>query len=171
MLARWLLEKLTTISTKQFLFEKVMKIFVGADHNGFQLKGSLVSHLVKLGYEVDDEGDTKLDPNDDFPIFAARVVNKMLSDSDESRGILICGSGQGMAMAANRHKGIRAAVIWDKAEARDARNDDDSNVLALPARLLSDDPKRAYDIVETWLTTPFERATRFVRRIKEMDDL
>lgn len=149
-----------------------MKIYLGADHQGYQLKEDLESYLKKAGYDVDDKGAERPDPNDDFPIFATRVVVAMKTSEDKDpRGILLCGSGQGMAMAANRHKGIRAAVIWDKEEAALARNDDDSNVLALPARLLKNDPEAAYDIVETWLKTPFENAARRVRRIREMDEL
>lgn len=148
-----------------------MKIFLGADHQGYPLKEELEKHLLKTGYKVEDEGNTKLDPNDDFPVFAGRVVAKMLSSEDDARGILICGSGQGMAMTANRFKGIRAAVVWDEEEARFSRNDDDSNVLALPARLMKNDQELAFRIVDTWLKTPFEVVPRRVRRIKEMDEL
>lgn len=147
-----------------------MKIFVGADHNGYQLRRSLIDHLQQAGYDVHDDGDSKLDPQDDFPVFAARVVQDVLShDGPDNRGILICGSGQGMCMAANRYKGIRAAFGYDRESARTSRNDDDSNILCLPANVLKSDA--AYTIVETWLTTPFAGAARFKRRIKEMDEL
>lgn len=140
-----------------------MKIFIGADHNGYYLKEKLEDYLRNLGYEVHDEGGSKLDPDDDFPVFAARVVHDMKQSQDkEPRGILICGSGQGMAIAANRFKGIRAVVVRDKTEAKLARNDDDSNVLALPAYVLEDDYLKAVDIVDTWLKTPFERIARRV---------
>lgn len=149
-----------------------MKIFIGSDHRGFLLKESLEKFLISRGYTVDDQGDQKLDPDDDFPVFASLVVNKVLSSDDpDPRGILFCGSGQGMAMMANRYKGIRAAVIWNVDEARAARNDDDSNVLALPAHLFEDDRQAMQDIVEAWLKTPFESVARRVRRIKEMDSL
>src|SRR5688572_27603179 len=111
-----------------------MKIFIGSDHNGFHMREALVEHLRKSGYEVEDEGDKKLDPEDDYPLFAAKVVVHVLTSSDqEPRGILICGSGQGMCMAANRYKGIRAALGYDLESVRSARNDDDANVLCLPA--------------------------------------
>src|SRR3990167_2096902 len=117
-----------------------MKIFVGADHNGYDLRKQLVSYLTRAGYEVVDEGEAVLDPNDDFPVFAGRVVMDVLGSSDkDARGILICGSGQGMCMAANRFKGIRAALGYDKDSVRSARNDDNSNVLCLPARVLEKD--------------------------------
>lgn len=147
-----------------------MKIYIGSDHNGHQLKGSLKEHLVKHGHDVHDGGNDKLDPLDDFPVFAARVVNDILSSKDEdTRGILLCASGQGMCMVANRFKGIRACLAWDRESARAARNDDDSNVLCLPASSLRSDA--AYEIVQTWLNTPFANAQRFVRRIREMDEV
>ncbi len=147
-----------------------MKIYVGADHRGFNLKQELVDYLRGRNYEVVDEGDATLDPSDDFPQFASKVVSKMLAaDIEHARGILICGSGQGMCMAANRYKGIRAAMGYDERGARLSRNDDDSNVLCLPADLI--EQKAAYRIVDTWLNTPFANATRFKRRLQELDEL
>lgn len=147
-----------------------MKIYIGADHNGFEMRGKLAEYLRRLGYEVDDEGDSALNPEDDFPQFASRVVAALKRDNEpDSRGILICGSGQGMCMTANRYKGIRASLCWDKTEARAARNDDDSNILCLPARYISQDD--AESIAKTFLETAFAGATRFKRRIKEMDEL
>lgn len=149
-----------------------MKIYLGADHNGFEYKQKLSEYLKKTGYEVVDEGDTALSPEDDFPQFAGKVVNAMRGDSldaNETRGILICGSGQGMCMAANRFRGIRASLCWDQEEARAARNDDDSNVLCLSSRYLGYDTTAG--IVHTWLMTPFAGAPRFKRRIQELDEL
>lgn len=147
-----------------------MKIFLGADHNGFDMKAELIKALKRSGHDVVDEGDAERKPEDDFPIFAARVVHAMrASDDADPRGILICGSGQGMCIAANRFKGIRASLVWDTQEAHAARNDDDSNVLCLPARSIS--VEEAAKIAEAWLATPFAGAARFKRRIKELDTL
>ncbi len=147
-----------------------MKIYLGADHNGFALKRELEVRLKAAGYDVNDEGDTELDPNDDFPQFAERVVRAMQSSNDaDTRGILICGSGQGMCMAANRFRGIRASLVWEVSEAHAARNDDDSNVLCLPARSVT--IEEAESITLAWLQTPFAAATRYMRRIKELDQL
>jgi ribose 5-phosphate isomerase B len=147
------------------------KIYIGADHNGFERKKQLTEYLQKNGYEVVDEGDVSLAPEDDFPQFASKVVQAMRGDQDPStaKGILICGSGQGMCMAANRFKGIRAALAYDQEEARSARNDDDSNVLCLSARSL--DFNTTLSIVHTWLMTPFAGANRFKRRVAELDEL
>ena len=91
-----------------------MKIYLGADHQGFHLKEQIFAYLAKRGYDVEDMGGTVLDPSDDFPLFAQAVSLKVLgSDEKDPRGILICGGGQGVAMAANRFKGIRASVIWE----------------------------------------------------------
>lgn len=148
-----------------------MKIYIGADHNGFHLRNTLIQYLQRAGYDVHDDGGDTLDPNDDFPVFAQRVVKDVLgSDDKDARGILICGSGQGMCMAANRFKGIRAVLGYDRESVRSARNDDDSNVLCLPATLFKDD-KSLNVVVETWLNTPFAAAPRFVRRIQEMDNI
>ena len=148
-----------------------MKIFLGADHNGFHLKEKIESYLAKQGYETEDVGGFELDPGDDFTDYAQMAVMKVLGEDEKNdpRAILVCGSGQGMAMAANRFKGIRAAVLWDAREAKSVRNDDDSNVLCLPARILDDEAELWKDTVDTWLKTPFAGATRFKRRIAEMD--
>lgn len=147
-----------------------MQVYLGADHNGFELKAQLSKYLQKLGYEVVDEGDNHLDPQDDFPQFASRTITALKGSSDQhAKSILICGSGQGMCMAANRFKGIRASLCWDEAEARASRNDDDSNVLCLPARYI--DSQRAETIAKVWLETAFAGAPRFKRRIREMDEL
>jgi ribose 5-phosphate isomerase B len=148
-----------------------MKIYIGADHNGFDYKNKLAAYLQQAGHDVVDEGGVSREPDDDFPQFAGRVIQAMRGDTDPSqaRGILICGSGQGMCMAANRFKGIRAALAWDQEEARAARNDDDSNVLCLSARYLDFDA--TVGIVHTWLLTPFAGAPRFKRRIQELDEL
>lgn len=150
-----------------------MKIYLGADHAGFHLKEDVFAYLVKRGFDVEDVGSKELDPNDDFPQFAQMAALKLIGDEDEnSRAILICGGGQGMAMAANRFRGIRASVIWDAEEARITRNDNDSNVLCLPARVLQREDARVWqDIVDTWLHTPFAGAVRYKRRNAELDEL
>ncbi len=147
-----------------------MKIFIGADHRGFHLKNDLVNFLRQAGYEVIDVNGKELDPEDDYPKFAGQVCSQLLaSDDADARGILLCGSGQGICMAANRFKGIRAALGYNEKAAQLARNDDDSNVLCLPADILF--KEKAFKVAEAWLKTPFAAATRYIRRIKEMDEL
>ena len=153
-----------------------MKLFLGSDHGGYYLKEKLGAYLAKRGYDFEDVGGIELDPDDDFPQFAARAAVKILGEDekDNPRAILVCRGGQGMAMAANRFKGIRAVVVTMPQEARESRDDNDANVLCLPARLLDapgDDLELWKDIVDTWLSTPFAGAARYVRRNRQLDEL
>jgi len=149
-----------------------MKIFLGSDHQGFLLKEKVFAYLAKRGYVTEDVGGKLLDQNDDFPEFAQAVALQIIGSTDKDpRGILLCGGGQGMAIAANRFRGIRASVIWDAFEAKMTRNDNDSNVLCLPARILQDDDSAWEGIVETWLNTPFAGAVRYKRRNAQIDEL
>jgi ribose 5-phosphate isomerase B len=148
-----------------------MKIFLGTDHNGYHLKEKVFAYLAKRNYEVVDVGDTALDPQDDFPEFAQMAAIKVLGEED-ARAILLCGGGQGMAMAANRFRGIRASVIWDAYEAKMTRNDNDSNVLCLPSRIFDESDDAAWQgIAETWLNTPFANAQRYKRRNAQLDEM
>lgn len=149
-----------------------MKIYLGADHQGFAMKEQVFAYLAKRGYKVEDVGDKELDPEDDFPEFAQMAAIRILGDeSPETRAILICGGGQGMCIAANRFRSIRASVVWDAYEAKMTRNDNDSNVLCLPSRVLQDDEKTWKDIIDTWLVTPFAGAPRYKRRNAQIDEL
>lgn len=150
-----------------------MKIYLGSDHNGYHLKEKIFAYLSKREYDVEDVGDTVLDPEDDFPQFAYKAAVKVLgSEDDSARAILLCGGGQGMCMAANRIRGIRAAVIHDANEAKLTRHDNDSNVLCLPSKVLEQEDEKIWkDIVDTWLDTPFANAPRYVRRNKQLDEL
>ena len=150
-----------------------MKIFLGSDHNGYYLKEKVFAYLVKRGYDVEDVGGRDLDPDDDFPQFAQIAAIKVLGedDKDDPRAILLCGGGQGMAMAANRFRGIRASVIWDDREAKLTRHDNDSNVLCLPSRVLEKEEEEWKAIIDTWLETPFANAARYRRRNAQIDEV
>jgi len=153
-----------------------MKLFLGSDHGGYYLKEKLEAYLSKRGYDFEDVGDKELDPNDDFPQFAAQAAVRVIGEEekDDPRAILICTGGQGMAMAANRFTGIRAVVVTTPQEAKESRDDNDANILCLPARLLDapgDDLDPWKDIVDTWLSTPFAGAARYIRRNRQLDEL
>lgn len=149
-----------------------MKIYLGSDHRGFALKEKVFAYLAKNQYEIEDVGGRELNPHDDFPQFAQAAALRVIGDdSDDPRAVLICGGGQGMAMAANRFKGIRASVIWDAAEARVTRHDNNSNILCLPARILEDDEAAWKGIIEVWLNTPYADAPRFNRRNAQLDEI
>jgi len=147
-----------------------MKIFLAADHAGFYQKEKVFAHLSKAKYDVEDEGDKVLDPVDDYPQFAYAATTKVLGSEDpDARAILLCGSGEGMCIAANRVRGIRAVLCWNENVAQETRNDNDSNVLCLPVRFLSDE--EILKIIDTWLKTPFSKAERHTRRIREIEEL
>ena len=150
-----------------------MKIYLGSDHAGFHLKEKVFAYLAKAGYDVEEVGKHGLDPEDDYPEFAQEAALKVIGETDDDpRAILLCSGGQGMAMAANRFRGIRASVVWDAHEAKITRNDDDSNVLCLPAKMLENEDDGDWQgIVETWLSTPFAGAVRFKRRIAKIDEV
>lgn len=146
-----------------------MIIYIGADHRGFDLKETLKNSLKLAGYSVTDLGNATKDNNDDYPEFAAAVAEKVSSEIETARGILICGSGVGVSVAANKFKGIRCALVGSPNQAFDARNDDNSNILALGANYL--DEEAAKKIVVTWLETPFSGDDRHRRRLNEIADL
>lgn len=145
-----------------------MKIYIAADHGGFELKNQIVTHLKEHNADVEDLGPKTLDKDDDYPIKAYDVATKVLAE-DDAKGILVCRSGQGMAMAANRVNGIRAAIAWNEDVATETRQANDSNVLSLAADYMNQ--AEAFRIVDSFLATKFSGAERHVRRIKELEDL
>ncbi len=126
-------------------------IAIASDHAGYDLKTTLARELAEMGYDVLDLG-TDGTQSVDYPDFAAALA-KVVRAGEAERGVLICGTGIGMAMAANRHPGVRAAVCWDETSARLTREHNDANVLALGARLLGTEV--AKDCLRTFLTTDF----------------
>ena len=144
-----------------------MKIVLASDHAGFDLKNHVKEHLIKDGYQVEDFGAYEYDSTDDYPDFilpAARVV----ASSSKIFGIIFGGSGQGEAMAANRVKGVRAAVYYDGPAKiiKYSREHNNSNILSLGARFIS--KEKALEVIELWLKTPFE-GERHLERIKKLD--
>ena len=145
-----------------------MKIYIGADHRGFEMKEELKKFLAEKGYEVEDVGAFKYDKDDDYPDFAEAVAEKVSKD-DSARGILLCGSGTGMDAAANKVRGVRATLAFSKEITRAARNDDDVNVISLPADFLKSE--EAEEIAEIFLKTPFEAVERRVRRLQKIAEI
>jgi len=146
-----------------------MKIYIGADHAGYELKNQLKEHLIHAGHEVEDVGAKTLDEDDDYPRFAYALAAKILGGDDDDRGVLICGSGQGMSMAANRVNGVRAALAWNAESAKAARADDNANVLVLPARFIVESDAAA--MVDAWLATKFKSNPKYLRRLDELEEL
>jgi ribose 5-phosphate isomerase B len=144
-----------------------MNIAIGADHGGFQLKGALVEYLKKLGHTVRDVGSYTNEPTD-YPDFA-RSVAGALSDKRAERGILICGSGVGASVAANKFPGIRAAICHDTFSAHQGVEDDNMNVLCLGARVVGQE--LAKEIVSAFLAATFSGAERHVRRLVKVAEI
>jgi ribose 5-phosphate isomerase B len=138
-----------------------VKIAIGSDHAGFKLKEEIKKHLAKQKIEVADLG-TNSEEAVDYPDFAFPVA-EAVSSKKADRGILICGSGVGMVVAANKVKGIRAVNAYDENTAKQSREHGDCNVLCLAGRKLSTD--QALKIVDIWLKTPFSGDERHIRRI------
>jgi ribose 5-phosphate isomerase B len=143
-----------------------MKIALASDHAGFNYKERIMAHLTALGHEVGDFG-THSAESVDYPDFVHPAADAVALGEYE-RGIVLGCSGNGEAMAANRHRGVRCALCWNAETARLARQHNDANMLSLGERML--DAATALAIVDTWLETPFEGG-RHVRRIAKLDEV
>ena len=141
-----------------------MKIAIGSDHAGFQYKQRIVDHLSELGHQVSDVG-THSEESCDYPLFI-RPVALAVASGECDRGIVLGGSGNGEAMAANRVGGVRCALCWDTRTAALAREHNDANMISMGQRMIP--LETALEIVDVWLTTPFEGG-RHVRRIRLID--
>ena len=141
-----------------------MKIAIGSDHAGFSYKEKIKQFLGALGHEVKDFGTHSEEPVD-YPLFI-RPVAEAVARGDAERGVVLGGSGNGEAMAANRLKGIRCALCWNLESARLARQHNDANMISLGQRMISEE--QALEIVRVWLETEFEDG-RHVRRIQLLD--
>jgi len=146
-----------------------MVIYLGTDHRGFELKEHLKSVLAARGYPVVDLGAPSYDESDDYTDIAAAVAKKVSANTETSRGLLLCGSGVGVSVVANKFPNVRAALVATPDQAFDSRNDDDANVLCLGTNYL--DAAAAEKITIVWLATPFAKEPRFLRRIHEISEI
>ena len=161
-----------------------MKVYLATDHGGFELKNKLIEFVRSLGHEVEDCGAFSFDKTDDYPVFIQAAAKKLAADvasgNPESRAIIAGGSGQGEAMAANRFKGVRAAVYYGEAPRKQmdaagkeidiitgARDHNDANCLSLGGRFLTEE--EAKEAVRRFLALPFSHDERHIRRIKMLD--
>ena len=142
-------------------------IYLGADHRGFQLKEEIKKFLAEKKYQFEDMGNFAYDPSDDYTDFAKLVAQKVSEKPEERKGVLICGSGVGGDITANKFQGVRSALADDIATAKQSREHDDANVLSLPANEVGFE--LAKQILETWLTTPFSNGEKYKRRIDKME--
>ena len=145
-----------------------MRLAVGADHAGFSLKQALVTYLKEVGYEVQDVGALRPDPNDDYPDFAQAVAEAIVNGQTE-RGLLICGSGVGASVAANKIPGIRAGLCHDTYSAHQGVEHDDMNVLVIGARVVG--TALAEELVHAFLNATFTGEERHRRRVEKVKAL
>jgi ribose 5-phosphate isomerase B len=146
-----------------------MKIYLGADHGGYELKNVLSEHLTHAGYAIEDVGAHTYEALDNYPEYAYALTAKLLGGDDDDLGILICKSGQGMAIAANRVRGIRAAIAWNADTAAHARRDDDVNVLVLAPAYT--DQETCLAAVDGWLQTEFSKNPKYQARLDQIEQL
>lgn len=143
-----------------------MKIAIGSDHAGYRYKEEIKSFLLEEGHEVQDFG-THTEESVDYPLFI-RPAAEAVASGDCERGIVLGGSGNGEAMAANRVRGVRCALCWNEESARLGRQHNDANMISLGQRMMS--LEEALEIVQIWLDTPFEGG-RHIRRIQLLDQM
>ena len=150
---------------------KTKKIFLGSDHAGLELKEHIKKYLQKSGMKVEDKGAHKFNPHDDYPDFIVPVAKKVAEDPINSRGIIFGASGQGEAIAANKIKGIRAALYYggDIEIVKLSRTHNNANILSLGARFLA--KEEAVKAVKLWLDTDFSNEPRHIRRIKKISKI
>lgn len=143
-------------------------IAIGCDHGGFELKEKIVEFLKSKSYELTDFG-TYSEESVDYPVYAKKVAEAILDENNPcKRGILVCGTGIGISITANKYKGIRAALCHDKDSARLTREHNNSNIVALGGRIV--DHKLALEIVEIFLNTEFSNDERHIRRIEMIEN-
>jgi len=147
-----------------------MVIYIGGDHRGFALKESLKDYLKQNGYEVVDVGAASFEEGDDYPDYAAAVSARISSDAyGASRGIVICGSGVGVCIVANKYPNVRAGLVLNSDQAYLAKNDDDINVLCMASDFT--DEASAKMIVASWLQTTFSGEERHKRRLRKIQEV
>lgn len=146
-----------------------MNIFIATDHKGFELKEKIKQWLLEWGHECTDFGANELNPDDDYPDFISLAAQAVAKDPENSRGIILGGSGQGEAIVANRYKGIRAVVYYGGPEdiITLSREHNNANILSLGAAFLSEENTK--EMVRLWLDTPFSGDQRHVRRINKIE--
>lgn len=142
-----------------------MRVHIGSDHAGFDLKADLVGRLTAAGHDVVDHGAHTLDPEDDYPPFCIAAAEAVVADPG-SLGVVVGGSGNGEQIAANKVRGIRAALVWNQSTAELARQHNDANVIAIGARQHT--VEEALSFIDTFIATPFSDEERHIRRIGQI---
>ena len=146
-----------------------MTVFIGADHRGYELKQSLIQWIKEKGISLTDCGNSVYDPEDDYPDYTHTVVQNVKKSGEDAFGIVICGSGMGVCIAANKEKGIRCGLGINPLQVKHGRDADNINVLAIASDVVS--VQEAKEMVEMFLQTPFSNEERHVRRLNKIEKL
>ncbi len=146
-----------------------MTIFIASDHRGFELKNRIIEYLHEKNIRIEDLGNYELDPLDDYPDYAKKVAQAVLQNTDEHLGIVICGSGVGVSIVANRFPKIRCAVGFLKEQVIHTRENDQVNVLALPSDYLSFEKTK--EIIDVFILTKPKQEEKYFRRTKKLDEI
>ena len=144
-----------------------MRLHIGSDHAGLELKAILIDHLTMAGHEVTDHGPFVYDGLDDYPVFCIPTAQAVAADPG-SLGIVLGGSGNGEQMAANKVKGIRAALVWNREIAQLAREHNNANIISIGGRMHS--PEVCKELIDVFISTPFSNDERHIRRIRQIAD-
>ncbi len=144
-------------------------IYIAADHGGFKLKQHLARFLQKQKLDFKDLGPAKFKDGDDYPDFGAKVAKQVSKNPVSNLGILICRSGQGMCIVANKYPRVRAVLVWNQAAAKVSRNDDMANILCLPSDFMN--YSQAESILKTWLNTAYSTEPRHMRRVHKISKI
>jgi ribose 5-phosphate isomerase B len=151
-------------------------IYLASDHGGFELKEKIKAHLLEANHDIEDLGAHSLDKSDDYPDYAFAAAKKVAEKGNDAKALLFCGSADGMCIAANKVKGVRAVSAWNPITARTSREKNNANVLCLAGgATLSPIPgltfEEAKEIIDVWLSTPFSGEERHARRLKKISDV
>ncbi len=139
---------------------------IGSDHAGFDLKEKIKKYFLQQKLEFEDIGPYKYEKNDDYNDYAKKVVTKIKKNKN-NKGILICGTGQGMSVQANRYKGIRAVLCWNKATAQHAKKHLNANIITLPGKSLI--YNQAKELIKVWIDCKQIKKKKYIRRIEKLD--
>lgn len=145
-----------------------MTVFIGADHRGFELKNKLMEYLQEQDIRVEDMGNYTYDPVDNFPVYGKKVAQAVAQKPEEFLGLLVCGAGIGMSVAANRIKGVRAGLCDSVKQVEHGRSNDHMNALCLAADYLTFDEARS--LVDAFIKTPVKLDEKYIKRAKMLDE-
>jgi ribose 5-phosphate isomerase B len=144
-------------------------LYLGADHRGYNLKEKIKNWLESQNIKFEDLGAQEMIPEDDYPDYAKKVAEAVIKNLGENKGILICGSGVGVCVVANKFRGARCGLVFSKEMAQAAKADDDINILALASDFIKEE--NVLEIINAWLKTSFKNEEKYIRRLQKIEKI